>query len=63
MIALGPFLVLIIIVFTLWIDYFWLDRESKRWGWIKGWSSKNKVLFFIGFIAVSSMIYLVLSNW
>ncbi|WP_096154137.1 MULTISPECIES: hypothetical protein [Bacillus] len=56
-----PFLVFLLIILTVVIDFLLLDRDRKRWGWMKNWSNRNKVLFFIGFIAVSSLIYLGLS--
>ena len=58
---MGPFLVFLLIILTVVIDFYWLDRDRKRWGWMKNWSNKNKALFIIGFIAVSSLIYLGLS--
>ncbi|WP_404430916.1 hypothetical protein [Sutcliffiella horikoshii] len=54
-------LIFIILIFTVFIDYYWLDTDRKRWGWMKDWSTRNKVLFFSGFIAVSSLIYWGLS--
>lgn len=48
----------LIIILTVVLDFYWLDRDRKRWGWMNNWSNKNKALFFIGFIAVSSLIYL-----
>ncbi|WP_416150080.1 hypothetical protein ACM26V_03520 [Salipaludibacillus sp. HK11] len=58
---MGPILVFLIIIFTVVIDFYWLDRDRKRWGWMKSWSTRNKALFFIGFIVVSSLIYIGLS--
>ncbi|MFE7062020.1 MULTISPECIES: hypothetical protein [Sutcliffiella] len=58
---MNSFLVFIILIFTVVIDYYWLDTDRKRWGWMKNWSTRNKILFFSGFIAVSSLIYLGLS--
>ncbi|MFE7062030.1 hypothetical protein ACFVAD_07745 [Sutcliffiella sp. NPDC057660] len=55
------FLIFIILILTVVIDYYWLDTDRKRWGWMENWSARNKVLFFSGFIAVSSLIYLGLS--
>jgi hypothetical protein len=58
---MNSFLILLILIFTVVIDYYWLDTNRKRWGWMKNWSTIYKVLFFSGFIAVSSLIYLGLS--
>ncbi len=58
---MNTFLIFILLIFTVIIDYYWLDTDRKRWGWMKNWSTRNKVLFFSGFIAVSSLIYLGLS--
>jgi len=58
---MGSFVIILIIIFTVFIDYFWLDIYRKRWGWIKNWSNLKKAIFFTGFIIVSSLIYLGLS--
>jgi hypothetical protein len=58
---MNPFLVFLFIILAVVIDFFWLERDRKRWGGMKNWSTRNKALFFIGFIAVSSLIYLGLS--
>lgn len=58
---MGPFLFFLLIILTLVIDFCWLDKDRKRWGWMKDWSNRNKALFFIGFIVVSSLIYFGLS--
>ncbi|MEC1779867.1 hypothetical protein [Schinkia azotoformans] len=46
---MGPFLAFLLIILTLVIDFCWLDKDRKRWGWMKDWSNRNKALFFIGF--------------
>ncbi|WP_404470445.1 hypothetical protein [Sutcliffiella horikoshii] len=58
---MNSFLIFIILIFTVVIDYYLLGTDRKRWGWMKNWSTRNKVIFFSGFIAVSSLIYLGLS--
>ncbi|MDZ5472350.1 hypothetical protein SM124_11385 [Bacillus sp. 31A1R] len=58
---MNSFLIFLILILTVVIDYYWLDTDLKRWGWMKKWSNRNKVLFFTGFIAVSGLIYLGLS--
>ena len=59
---MGSFVVFLIIIFlTVIADFFWLDSDRKRWGWMKTWSNQNKVIFFSGFILVSSLIYFGLS--
>lgn len=58
---MGSFVIFLIIVLTVIIDCYWLDTDRKRWGWMKNWSNLNKVIFFSGFIIVSSLIYLGLS--
>ncbi|MGN8644572.1 hypothetical protein ACTNEO_00620 [Gracilibacillus sp. HCP3S3_G5_1] len=52
----------IIIILSIVADYFWFDVNKKRWGWRRGWSTRNKVLFFSGFIVVSAFIYFGLSK-
>ncbi|WP_254854011.1 hypothetical protein [Halobacillus salinus] len=54
-------LAIVIIVGAVVIDFLWLDRDRKRWGWMKSWSTFHKVLFFAGFFVVSTCIYLGLS--
>ncbi|TYS68117.1 hypothetical protein FZC76_10215 [Sutcliffiella horikoshii] len=58
---MNSFLIFLILILTIFIDYYWLDTDRKRWGWMKNWSTRYKVFFFIGFIAVSSLIYLGLN--
>ncbi len=58
---LGGLLVLLIIILVVVVDFFWLDIDRKRWGWMKEWDKYQKVLFFTGFIILSLLIYLGLS--
>ncbi|MGP7816765.1 hypothetical protein [Niallia sp. 01092] len=58
---MSSFVILLIIVLTVIIDCYWFDTDRKRWGWMKNLSNRNKVLFFSGFILVSTFIYLGLS--
>lgn len=58
---MGSFVIFLIIIITVLIDYYWLDIDRKRWGWIKNWSNQKKAIFFTGLIIVSSLIYLGLS--
>lgn len=48
---------LLIIIISVAIDYFWLDVDRKRWGWMKSWSRSKKALFISGFLLVSILIY------
>ena len=59
--SMGPFLLFLLIVLTVVIDYYLFDRDRKRWGWMKKSPTKNKALFFICFFAVSGLIYIGLS--
>ena len=52
---------LVIVVLAVVVDYFWLDVDRKRWGWMKNWTMVQKGLFFSGFIFVSVLIYVGLS--
>ncbi len=52
----------LVIIVAIIADYFWFDVSEKRWGWMRGWSTRNKVLFFSGFLVVSALIYLGLST-
>ncbi|MFE8699777.1 hypothetical protein ACFYKX_03970 [Cytobacillus sp. FJAT-54145] len=58
---MNSFLIFLILILTVVIDYYWLDTDLKRWGWMKKRSKRNKVLFSTGFIAISGLIYLGLS--
>jgi hypothetical protein len=58
---MNPFLIFLIIILTLVVDFYWLDTDRKRWGWMRHWSTRNKVIFFGGFIAVSGLLYFGLS--
>jgi len=54
--------VFLIIVLTVLVDYFLLDVNKKRWGWMKTWTNLSKGFLFVGFIIVSVLIYIGLSN-
>ncbi|ARI77783.1 hypothetical protein [Halobacillus mangrovi] len=58
---MGAFAALFLLILAVVIDYFWLDADRKRWGWMKGWSAFRKTLFIIGFFVVSTLIYVGLS--
>ncbi|SHM44715.1 hypothetical protein [Gracilibacillus kekensis] len=58
---MSTFAAIIIIVLAVLVDYFWLDYDKKRWGWMKKWSKRNKGLLFIGFIFATGLIYFGLS--
>lgn len=51
-----------IITLAVLIDFFWLDTERKRWGWMKSWSKLQKTLFFLAFILASGLIYIGLDS-
>ncbi|MDL4839430.1 hypothetical protein [Aquibacillus rhizosphaerae] len=58
---MGPFIAMLIIAVAVVADFFWFDIDRKRWGWMKNWSSRQKVLFFSGFAIVISLVYIGLS--
>ncbi len=58
---MSVFAAFIVIVLAVLVDYFWLDHDRKRWGWMKNWSKRNKRLLLIGFVAATGLIYLGLS--
>lgn len=41
-----PILVIVILLITLLVDYFWLDINRKRWGWFKNSSKRTRVIIF-----------------
>ncbi len=54
---MSTFAALIVIVLAVIVDFFWLDVDRKRWGWMKHWTKFQKGLFFSGFIVVTILIY------
>ncbi|RWZ54594.1 hypothetical protein EQV77_13155 [Halobacillus fulvus] len=58
---MSAFAALIIVVLAVVVDFFWLDVDRKRWGWMKNWTTLQKGLFFSFFILVSVLIYAGLS--
>lgn len=58
---MSSIIVLLIIIFAVFADFFWFDVDKKRWGWMKNWSNPQKILFFSGFAVVSVAIYFGLS--
>ncbi|MFB4166839.1 hypothetical protein [Virgibacillus sp. JSM 102003] len=58
---MGAFASISIILLAVIIDFFLMDVDRKRWGWMKNWSRFHKILFFLGFIAITSIIYIGLS--
>ncbi|WP_042351327.1 hypothetical protein [Bacillus massiliigorillae] len=58
---MGLFATLLIIMLVVMADVILFDKDRKRWGWMKGWTNGQKALFFASFIAVSFIIYFVIS--
>lgn len=58
---MGLFAVFVVIVGAVIVDFLWFDVERKRWGWMKNWSKRNRILFFSSFALVFFFIYLGLS--
>ena len=50
--------VFLVLIIAVTVDFLWFDVEQKRWGWMKSWSKRNKVLFFAGFFFVAFFLYL-----
>jgi uncharacterized metal-binding protein len=59
---MSSFIIVLIIVLAVLVDFFCLDVDRKRWGWMKSWSKIQKVIFFVFFIALSLAIYFGLST-
>lgn len=51
----------IVILLSVVLDYFWFDRDRKRWGWMKHWTSLQKGLFLSSFIVAAAAIYIGMS--
>ncbi len=58
---MNPLIIIAIIILSVIADYYYLDVNKKIWGWMKNWSSRDKGIFFAGFIAVSLLVYFSLS--
>jgi len=58
---LNSFFVYLIIILAVAGDFFLLDRNRKRWGWMDKWSSKGKILFFAVILLSSVVVYFGLS--
>ncbi|MCM3400229.1 hypothetical protein [Oceanobacillus profundus] len=52
-------LVFLIIVIAVVFDYFWLDREGKRWSWTKNWTKFQKGLLFSAFLILAAITYML----
>ncbi|ELK44849.1 hypothetical protein [Halobacillus sp. BAB-2008] len=58
---MGAITVVLVILLAVVVDFFWLDVDQRRWGWMKNWSKLQKGLFFAGFAAAALLIYAGLS--
>ena len=58
---MGILATLIIIILVVIADVFMFDKDRKRWGWMKGWTIVQKLIFFTIFIIVSFVIYFFIS--
>ncbi|TRZ40154.1 hypothetical protein CEQ21_04225 [Niallia circulans] len=57
---MSSFLVFFIVILAVVVDFFWLDKKRKRWGWMNSWSKRDKILFFVGFLAISVFVYVTM---
>lgn len=53
--------VVIIILLSVVLDYIWFDHDGKRWGWMKHWTRRQKILFISSFFIAALVIYIGLS--
>ncbi|CAM3931031.1 Transmembrane protein [Alkalicoccus chagannorensis] len=58
---MGTLAAVLIIFAAVLIDFYWLDRDKKRWGWMSHWSNYQKAGFFSAFLLLSAIAYTVLS--
>ncbi|UOE74709.1 hypothetical protein [Parageobacillus thermoglucosidasius] len=56
---MSSFIIVLIIALAVLADFFWLDIDGKRWGWMKNWSKIQKIVFFI---IISLAMYFGLST-
>jgi hypothetical protein len=59
---MSSFIIVLIIVLAVLIDFLWLDVDRKRWGWMRSSSKIQKIIFFVFFIVISLAIYFGLST-
>ncbi|MFC4182514.1 hypothetical protein [Saccharococcus thermophilus] len=59
---MSSFIIVLIIALAVLVDFFWLDIDGKRWGWMKSWSKIQKIIFFVFFIIISLAMYFGLST-
>ncbi|SFJ87556.1 hypothetical protein SAMN04488574_13215 [Bacillus sp. 71mf] len=51
---------LLLIILAVLADYYWLDMDSKRWGWFKKGSKKQKAIFFTLVLLVTFIGYILI---
>jgi|UPI0005CCAEA1 hypothetical protein len=59
---MSSFIIVLIIVLAVLVDFLWLDVDRKRWSWMRSWSKIQKIIFFVFFIVISLAIYFGLST-
>lgn len=57
---MSSFLVFLIVFLAVIVDFCWLDKNRKRWGWMNSWTKRDKVFFFVGFLAISVFVYVTM---
>lgn len=57
---MSSFLVFFIVFLAVIVDFCWLDKNRKRWGWMNSWTKRGKVFFFVGFLGISVFVYVTM---
>ncbi|MFI8708423.1 hypothetical protein ACIGHG_15325 [Bacillus sp. NPDC077411] len=60
MIILIIFWYFLLILLAVLADYYWLDMDSKRWGWFKKTSKKQKAIFFTFVLLLTFIVYILI---
>lgn len=61
-IGMSSLMAILILIMAVLVDYFYLDMDKRRWGWLKKRSKRSKALILTGILLVSFFIYLGLSS-
>ncbi len=59
---MSSIMALVILALALLVDYFYIDRDKRRWGWLKNRSKHSKCLILTMFVVVLFFIYLGISS-
>ena len=61
-IGMSSLMAILILIMAVLVDYFYLDMDKRRWGWLKKRSKRSNALILTGILLVSFFVYLGLSS-